>query len=348
MSRGGRLGGWMLGVGALLLGCHEAPREPAAAHVGHLPHVRAGVHCTRCHEGVGETDGLHLPTDATCVGCHAAAHDRAPAKQRCLSCHMEPEEEVALTALAESLRFRHGPHLERVGGDCVRCHRQAAGQTSARQGAIPTMDDCQQCHAAWLEGLNCDRCHVSLTNYPLVPVTHQAHSGDYLYRHPAEALHDVARCGQCHSQSFCADCHSTRAPMAASQAWPDRPDRGFVHRSNYLERHAWEARIEGQICLTCHTERSCQTCHAAAGRGPGGLTPHAAGWASPGLGGNRHGVEARRDILACAACHGGAGGDLCVTCHAPGRPGGSPHAGRRPVGDPRRDAPCNRCHGESL
>ncbi|MCB9536719.1 MAG: hypothetical protein H6704_10755 [Myxococcales bacterium] len=333
----------------LVVGCHEEPKTPARPHVGHLQHVLAGVNCTRCHVGVGQTEGLHLPTNPVCVACHEDVHERDPEKQDCLDCHMEEEAEVALGTLKKSLAFDHAVHLERVGGDCVRCHRDAARRTSARIGAIPTMNDCAQCHQDWLDDLRCDTCHVDLINYPLAPVTHQAHQGDYLRRHVAETLEiGVARCAQCHSESFCADCHSNRAPFAAAQAWPDRPDRGFVHRPNYIERHAWEARIEGPLCLTCHTETTCASCHTAAGRGPGGLSPHPPGWASAGAGNNTHAVEARRDVLACASCHAGAGGDLCVTCHAPGRPGGSPHSGRRPAGNPRHDQPCSRCHGAGL
>ncbi len=343
------LGATLALFAGLLAGCHarHEAAEPKAG-VGHAVHVRNGVNCTVCHGDMsaGDADALHLPTNPICVDCHKDSHAGEADKADCLSCHQEEEAPTALRHLKKSLTFDHKRHLKETGGQCVTCHKNAATKDSARTGAIPTMSDCAQCHQPWLDELRCEACHNNLVRYPLQPVTHQAHIGDFLRRHGAEARTAVDRCSQCHTQTFCADCHDKRAPVALHLQWADRIDRNFIHEPNFVQRHAPEARIEGPLCISCHSESECLGCHTAAGRGPGGLNPHPRGWASltPGNG-NRHGVEARRDILSCASCHSGPGADLCIDCHAVGRPGGSPHpSGYSAGGRLRQDQPCVRCH----
>lgn len=329
----------------LLAACATEVRAPAEAGFSHVRHAQAGVHCSRCHPGIAsatEAAPTHLPADAICAGCHTPAHGTREAPPDCTRCHVDPDVASTLAAMGAALRFDHRAHLGRMQADCVACHR---GTIDPGHATIPQMSDCAGCHNDWLAGLDCQRCHVSLVAYPLRPISHQAHAADFARRHGREAIAGADRCGQCHGQSFCAECHDGRSPLPAGARWPERPDRAFVHRPGYLERHAAEARLEGPTCVGCHGVEQCRACHADAGRGPGGLSPHPPGWASPGPGPNRHADAARRDLLDCASCHGGSGAMVCVTCHAVGRPGGSPHGGRRPAGDPARDRPCTTCHG---
>jgi hypothetical protein len=83
---------------------------------------------------------------------------------------------------------------------------------------------------------------------------------------------------------------------------------------------------------------------AALSPGLGGLSPHPAGWVGVGIGGNDHGPAARRDPAACASCHGGAGEQLCVSCHRVGGVGGSPHPPGWQSNQPRSALPCRLCH----
>jgi hypothetical protein len=334
-----------LGVLALLLSACTGTRSQPSADVSHVAHARAGVHCTRCHGDLGAGSAPHLPEDATCAACHADAHP-GQEDRKCTGCHVDPDARTTLIEAAGALRFDHGQHLPRVNGDCVQCHRGAISPDAEHPGALPAMNDCRSCHAKWLDDVTCDRCHVSLALYPLRPVGALAHQADFLRRHALEARAAPDRCAQCHTQSSCADCHDRRAPMAPEVAFADRPDRAFVHRPGYAAWHGADARLDGASCLGCHGETSCVACHSLYGNGPGGPSPHPRDWASPGPGPNTHAAAARRDLMSCAACHSGPGADTCVTCHAPGRPGGSPHAGTTPAGDPRRDKPCRRCHGE--
>ena len=337
----------IIGVVAMLAACRSEVREAApSAHVNHRAHAVEGINCVRCHQAFKAdepADTLHLPADSICVECHADSHpdetDRA-----CANCHVDEDTPAILRAVKADLRFQHGPHLKETHGDCVKCHRGAIQPTESALGALPLMAECGQCHQNWLDDANCAVCHESLTLHPLRPITDQAHAGDFLRRHALEGRANIDMCAKCHSQSSCAECHDRRAPMPANLVHADRPDRGFVHRPGYVDRHATEARLDGPMCLSCHGESDCATCHAAVGRGPGGLSPHPAAWATAGPGANRHAAEARNDLLTCAACHSGPGADLCVECHAPGGPGGTPHGGSSPPGDKHRDLPCRRCH----
>ncbi len=329
----------VLGLVVSLGACKPEPR-PVVANVGHSAHASGGVHCSRCHQGMEvaeEASSTHLPTDEVCVECHRGeGHEPGKCTEvdRCTECHVDDDAHGTLERRGEALIFSHKNHLQREKGECVTCHTP---------GVTPTMEDCRPCHDAWLDSLACGTCHKSLSAYPLVPVTHQAHGADFLRRHGAEARVGADRCATCHAQAFCADCHDNRRPFTAATAWSDRPDRNFIHRPNFEARHAWSARQEPQTCLGCHSEQDCATCHEQIGRGVGGLSPHPAGWASAGPGPNLHSREARYDLLGCAACHSGAGSEICVTCHAVGGPGGSPHEGREPRGDTGRQ-PCVRCH----
>jgi hypothetical protein len=311
------------------------------ATVGHLKHSFAGVNCARCHEQFvpGEDRAnLHLPSNATCISCH----EQRPATcttPDCASCHVNEDTPNSLTNMRQALTFNHANHLPRVEGDCVRCHRGAAVADESGRGAMPVMEDCRGCHAEWLDGLACTKCHVSLAAYPVVPITHQAHRPGFINEHGRLFERGSDRCSQCHGQTFCRDCHDRRSPLPPDYLFPDRPDRAPLHRMGYRETHATDARLWPDTCVGCHAPKDCDACHTRAGFGSEGRMPHPQGYA-----GLDHARDANRDLLTCASCHTGPGADICVTCHAVGRPGGSPHDGRNPNGD-KGKRPCRECHG---
>ena len=81
-------------------------------------------------------------------------------------------------------------------------------------------------------------------------------------------------------------------------------DRRFVHRGDFVVRHAIEAESQPARCLRCHTAESCDACHVARGVSAnrlGAQNPHPPGWVGTNPNTRSfHGREARRDILACA------------------------------------------------
>ncbi len=74
-----------LAVGAVacarILGFRAAGRRPFE----HRAHSLAGVSCVTCHPGImtaGDDGPLHLPDDASCLGCHTPPHDRDHDRRR--------------------------------------------------------------------------------------------------------------------------------------------------------------------------------------------------------------------------------------------------------------------------
>jgi hypothetical protein len=341
------LGGALwLSACAGVLGIRAAPSHPFE----HRAHVLKGVNCRECHGSVGvagDGDPVHFPSTETCVRCHEKPHDA----RACEGCHGEPHTRVEATMAREHLRFDHGRHLDRTHGDCVHCHQEVAVE---QPGPLrPAMSVCFSCHAhqdQW-RVRDCEGCHVDLPAEHITPSTHVIHDGDFIREHGVRAASARDLCATCHSERSCAACHGvgTTPGLPSRLAVGDGRLAG-LHRAGFRSRHADEARVDPGLCVTCHSERSCQDCHASSHVAPGTTTRahHPPGWLAARRGGGDHGPQARLDPVACASCHGGAGEALCVGCHKVGGPGGNPHGpGFSSRKNAQRDLPCRLCHGAS-
>jgi len=309
----------------------------------HRSHVVACVSCTRCHPGLDRSSAeLHLPDDASCTaaGCHARPHDTRP----CLTCHVAPDALAQLAEAREHLRFDHRRHLDSANGNCMRCH---TGVTDGDDHMRPAMATCFACHAddARRDARKCDACHKDLADEGTLPRTHLAHDGDWLREHGTRAASSGDVCQSCHKASYCAECHGkTVAALPATRRFAD-PFAASVHRAGFEARHSLEARSSPGACTTCHSPDRCVACHTARGvAGPSTGSPHPPGWVGLRASSNLHGREARRDPVACAGCHGGAGETLCVQCHAVGGVGGNPHPPGWSSRHPMSAMPCRMCH----
>jgi hypothetical protein len=304
----------------------------------HRSHVVAGVACTRCHTGL-DKPGLHLPVDTTCTGCHTKPHDT----RSCETCHVSKAAVAELIEARDHLRFDHPKHVGIANGNCMRCHDGVAdGATRLR----PPMATCFRCHDKERDARRCDACHQDLAEEGTLPASHLAHDGDWLREHGVRAASSGDLCDTCHSrQSFCASCHGATVPALPSTLHFTDPMRTSVHRAGFAARHSLEARSDPGLCSTCHTPDRCATCHIAKGiAGDERGTPHGPGWVGITSSENRHGREARRDPASCASCHGGAGEQLCVSCHAVGGVGGNPHPPGWSSRQPLTAMPCRMCH----
>ncbi|CAN5309570.1 hypothetical protein BH09MYX1_BH09MYX1_33540 [soil metagenome] len=319
---------------------------PASHPFEHRAHVEKGINCKDCHAGIasaGDDGPLHLPTTATCVSCHAKPHDT----HRCDGCHGESWVRGGAELARQTLRFDHGKHMPAVKGDCVRCHVGVADEKP--EALRPTMATCFGCHEhqdQW-RSRDCDGCHVDLPAEGVPPASHVVHDGDFVREHGVRAASSRDLCASCHSERSCAACHGVGAVpgLPARIAFDDVRQSG-LHRAGFRARHADEAAAQPGLCITCHSEASCASCHAASNVAPGtaARSPHPPGWLS--VRGGEHGMRARLDPLSCASCHGGAGEKLCIDCHRVGGPGGNPHGpGFTSTKDKRADVPCTYCHG---
>lgn len=326
-----------------ILGIRPEPAKPFP----HRKHVVQGIPCTRCHEGILSADDdlpLHLPGKERCWECHQEGARRALAEG------WDPGPlgtEARLADAKRHLRFQHRLHLPKVSGNCARCHQDVSRDNHT---LLPRMATCLSCHAhaEAFPKADCDDCHVDLVAEGLRPRSHLVHEEDYVRRHRVDAAENVALCETCHRQTDCAACHGANVAILPQRMAFSRPTLSGLHRAGFRSRHGREAAADRGLCVTCHTESSCAQCHAEEGLAANGrarFDPHPAGWVSASRGGNAHGAAARRDPIACASCHGGAGEQRCVDCHRVGGIGGSIHPpGYASSRNARTELPCRMCH----
>lgn len=313
--------------------------------VPHAAHQSAGVKCAKCHKGIAESRSLSsdlMPKKAQCGGCHDVAD---PAM--CDQCHTDPKAAVALERKEVHLNFPHGLHLAKpeINGECSHCH------SSAEPPTRPAMEACTGCHnheEDYQQG-RCSMCHQDLTRYQLRPVADFSHEGNFLREHRLSARSAGASCTQCHEQTFCVECHGKTEALKVEEMFPERVDRSFIHRNDYVGRHTVEARADSASCLRCHGKSYCEACHASHAltpQAPGTLNPHPSSYG--GTGPSAHGAEARRDIVRCAACHDQGANSICVNCHVSGGVGGNPHpaswVARHSREEIRTNSMCQVCH----
>ncbi len=315
--------------------------------VPHARHAKADVDCATCHETIFESTTLttvDLPKEKLCLKCHKEEKE----KGNCGFCHTDPEHPRTYVARERDLKMNHTEHIERVKEDCTVCHKSLP-EPLVTQVKAPSMNTCLDCHEHdehWAKG-ECSTCHVDLHKYPLKPIANFSHRGDWLKNHSAEARSAGASCETCHEQSFCSECHSKTDAKKIDTILPERTDRAFIHRHDFLGRHPVEAKADESSCQRCHGTDFCQSCHLKSGLVTGaanGLNPHPLGFGS----GDTHGPAARRDINSCAACHDQGAASNCVSCHKSGGVGGNPHPpsfnlrhSREEIG---KNAMCQICH----
>jgi hypothetical protein len=137
------------------------------------------------------------------------------------------------------------------------------------------------------------------------------HPNDWLSLHAISARQASSRCTDCHrQQSFCVSCHqrtgvAQRAPAtaASSRGRFHPPTSIWTEPPRSAGHHAWEAQRNMNVCVSCHTERDCTSCHAtqAAGatrhQGARTMNPHPPGFRT------RCQAPFRRNARPCLVCH---------------------------------------------
>jgi Cytochrome c7 and related cytochrome c len=302
--------------------------------IPHDVHARAQVECVACHDAIWDAktlDGAFLPPEDTCLQCHRAEKE----KGNCNFCHTNVKRAAPYPPPAPAIQLSHADHLARVKDDCSACHKKLPNPVRTTD-LTPTMNSCLSCHEHRrdYDAGRCRACHLDLKRYPLAPVAAFSHAGDFVHEHARPARAADATCAECHEQTFCADCHARTVATKIETKMPERVGADFIHRDDFLGRHAIEARADEASCARCHGESFCQSCHTAQNLTPLGANPrdpHPPGWSFPGSV-QFHGPAARRDIASCASCHDQGARSVCVDCHRSGGIGGNPH----PPGWPHR------------
>jgi hypothetical protein len=341
---------------AFLAACAAKDTKPVAKAdppyvFPHSPHVEGDVDCKACHGAIVKDTRLEarvrhvaLPkrNSDTCNGCHDDKDFKDKTKLV-----------IPPRTRAFDVRFNHAAHLAKPGVTCTTCHKEPpeAGQTKPAHLSMSACTGCHKHQADFAAGL-CTPCHVDLKKYEK-PVEAFRHAGDFLKLHGGLAKPTAESCAQCHDQTFCADCHSgTTTAARQSVLFPEEVQRDFIHRGDYQSRHMVEAGASPASCRKCHGSKFCEDCHTQRNliqrftTGPQPQNPHPDGWGTNQGGGNFHGPAARKNIVACAACHDNGGEPICVTCHSSGGPNPHPPSflSKRRTEDRTKKAMCMACH----
>ncbi len=341
----------VLGLAAAVLGCGakvaSKHAEKQAPYVfPHAPHVEADVACTRCHAGIAEASKLEAGVR------HVKLPDHPSKAELCSDCHdTDPKIDVPARDAAPRFKFSHSDHLAEVDNDCKRCHEQLP-EKGDKEPKRPPMAACTSCHNHGQDFAagRCSPCHVDLKGYK--PETAFSHQGDWGRAHGALAKPSADACASCHDQTYCAECHAAATtPARASIVYPERVERSFIHRGDYVSRHMVDAGVTPASCRRCHGTAFCDACHTQQNikEGAAGTrNPHPSGWAVRGGGAQFHGDAARRDVSSCAGCHDHGAASLCVGCHRVGGIGGNPHPSsfisKHQGEDRTKNAVCTVCH----
>lgn len=328
----------------------EEPDRLIFSHQKHVTEIE--IACQDCHPGAAEATNIQqtdTPPMAKCGDCHDIS-------ENCGMCHTNAASPSAegKSWVTEAI-FSHKSHVAREGVDCKSCHPGAWESTDAADRMTPKMATCNTCHMPDMDRLACGKCHTDLAQLREAPTDVAVHNKGFFPLHGSWSRGSSALCAQCHEQRFCADCHERTSPVKPSITYPEQVERKFMHRGNFIERHALESEAQPARCLSCHGASYCQECHERSFAQPGeDLTgrlrrsPHPPGYVTSG-GGAFHGRDARLNAQQCAGCHDQGAASNCVTCHQVGGPGGNPHPrgweqSGRGGEDPQRNGTCLVCH----
>jgi len=333
----------------LLAAAAAACRDVRPARFPHAPHLvdlecgargqPSCLSCNSCHAVSKAERQQKLPAAALCEGCH----------QRDLN-RVLPVLEVAPERPYGEIAFNHDQHLrmERIGGQCVPCHQGVVRTDSA---SMPPMSQCFSCHehqAEWQKA-QCAPCHQRKDLEKTLPQTFLRHDLGFVRHHAEPAANQRELCQSCHTQADCQSCHDVTQGLTIEQRRPEAIEANFVHRADFVTRHAIEAQAQSSRCMSCHTVETCDSCHVergVSGNHIDGRNPHPPGWVGTHVGARSfHGVEARRDILLCASCHEQGPATNCIRCHQVGGFGGNPHPDGWKSTRSTSSEMCRYCHG---
>jgi c(7)-type cytochrome triheme protein len=253
------------------------PPQEIALRFTHADHLRAGYGCERCHDRIAGSDSAadrNIPSQARCEQCHdveGARRGRPTFPQgECRVCHPGFDWTVDRAPPPSrfprpNLIFSHARHLAR-GAGCATCHGDMTRVQQATREQLPGMAICLACHDGRKAPDACATCHLT---------SHRARGA------PLE----------------------TDFPSGQLRPGPGNPF-GLDHGPRFDRNHAQLAARQREQCMACHTEPSCNRCHAGATR------PQAI---HPGDYLSTHMVPARQGAERCDACHRRQ--SFCVACH---------------------------------
>jgi len=228
----------------------------ARLHFPHDQHVQRMIACDTCHVGIAESNtlGRHLPKESLCLSCHPKASDG----NNCRLCHTG---QVGPGITTDFKGERLAPSQGRLAhqGDWTKRHALESRMNR---------ESCRPCHSQ----NECNRCHDGV----MKPM--RVHPEDYATMHPIDARQNEMRCKSCHRfQSSCLDCHKKLGVTADAER---KSARVRIHPEGFgacvagANHHAFQARRNLAVCISCHQENDCLACHKSGAACGGAVNIH--------------------------------------------------------------------------
>jgi hypothetical protein len=271
--------------------------------MNHKIHIAKGIACTTCHGKMTDiqiaTRENALPMMGKCLDCHNGV--KAPSE--CKTCHIAHPDGRLVTNLATGVlkpsgHYRNDAHNENY----LKTHAQTARGDETY---------CSTCHADRF----CLDCHSGVQR-PM-----KIHPNNWVLMHPMSARRHDPTCSSCHrAQTFCLDCHKRMKVVSQSEfrlkgtgqgytlnklssfhppGWVGTVAKGSVRGRNH---HSFQAQRNIRVCASCHTERTCTTCHSTTMGGTFkglGISPHGMGFS----GSRKCRALKARNMRVCTKCH---------------------------------------------
>lgn len=212
---------------------------------------------------------------------------------------------------ADQIIFPHDVHFENEVS-CTDCHAGVAESTTAADHLLPDMDTCADCHDVEDED-ECNMCHTNVDEAG----EYMRHAyGAALFAHSSHVEQEIA-CAACHGaataaapmmpgKADCRTCHETADDLADCRMC-HAGDYELVpvnHGPSWQNGHGLLARADQNACFQCHTQTTCQECHAGDNVRP---RSHSLNYAF------NHGLDARGNEMQCSTCHQEP--TYCSSCH---------------------------------
>jgi c(7)-type cytochrome triheme protein len=270
--------------------------------MNHKVHVDKGIKCSTCHGDLSKvqvaTRENALPVMDTCLECHNGVN----APKECRTCHLTKPDGRIQTDLPTGTLKPQGRYFGDTHDDnYLQTHAISAKGDDAH---------CANCHARKF----CLDCHNGVAK------PFKIHPNNWSLLHPLAARRNTPNCSSCHrSQNFCIQCHkrmkvvhTTEYPSAKQgQAW-NKTKLGGFHPPGWVgtvqndssrgpNHHSFHAQRNIRACASCHTEKSCTSCHGSTGIGAN-INPHPIGFRTS----NRCKAMRASNIRMCTKCHGAA------------------------------------------
>lgn len=301
--------------------CHEmAPRFRSWAVSDHRK-----TPCSACHVNTGLDTMFRLKylgakMERTQQPSAAGAVSARVPDENCQRCHTSMPDWLS----EKNLRVSHQKHCDR-GLSCTLCHITAGHKPADGQSPRPGHSVCFQCHNGRQAPADCELCHPKpIQQTPAAAsasMKRGPHPAGFLKVHSAAARKNLASCQSCHTNQYCAACHTQSIPATHSQ-----PD--------YARKHKADVEAGELDCQACHTQKFCLVCHAK--KAP---ASHAAGWD------RAHGKASIKPIQRCDLCHQK---NWCQSCHVLPMPHPAGFVGKHPALAKASAQLCARCHAASF